>query len=147
MSEWADERGLVISAPKSTITLFTPDTHQSHTRPDVSLRNTPLPLERNPRILGVTLDPHFTFGPHVSSIIKRATPRANILRALTGTGWGQQKETLVHTYKQYARPVLEYACAAWAPVMSDTNVAKLQTIQNTALQMVLDSKEKNKESY
>ena len=55
VSHWADERGLLISAPKSSITVFTSHTHQSHSHPDVSLRDSPLPLVRNPRILGITL--------------------------------------------------------------------------------------------
>ena len=37
------------------------------------------------------------------------------------------------TYKQYARPILEYACPAWAPIVSESNITKLQSIQNTAL--------------
>ena len=37
------------------------------------------------------------------------------------------------TYKHLTRPVLEYACPAWAPIASDTNIRKLQTVQNAAL--------------
>ena len=58
---WADERGLTISAPKSTITLFTPQTQQSSTHPHVTLNGSQLPLEKKPRILGVTFDTHFNF--------------------------------------------------------------------------------------
>ena len=86
----ADERNLSISTPKSTISLFTPDTHQSHSHPVVSLNNTPLPLERQPRIIGSLLT-HTTFTPHISSIVHRTTSRLNIMRALAGTTWGQSK--------------------------------------------------------
>ena len=33
------------------------------------------------------------------------------------------------------RPVLEYACPAWAPIVSQTNLSKLQSIQNAALRV------------
>ena len=131
--EWARERGLTISAPKSSVTLFTSHTHQSHTHPTVSLDNTILPLERNPRILGVTFDPHFTFTPHINSIISRATPRLNILRALAGTTWGASKETLIITFKSLIQSLFTYASPVWFPNASPSAIAKLQIVQNSAL--------------
>ena len=41
---WAGERGLTISAPKSTITLFTPQFTQSNIHPQVTQNNFILPL-------------------------------------------------------------------------------------------------------
>ena len=135
VSGWAEERGLAISYPKSTITLFTSDNHQSHTHPHVTLRDSPLPLDRNPRILGVTFDPHLTFTQHISSLISRITPRLNIMRALAGTSWGQQKETLIITYKSLIRSLFTYAVPIWYPNTSPTNINKLQTLQNSALRI------------
>ena len=43
------ENSLLISAPKSTVTPFTPDTHQFQTHPDNTLKDTHLPLERSPK--------------------------------------------------------------------------------------------------
>ena len=80
IEEWADEPGLVISAPKLTIALFTLQFAQSYTPILKSLNNSILPLEKTPGILGVTFNPHFKFN---------SLPRINILKALTGTNWGQ----------------------------------------------------------
>ena len=135
VSAWAEERGLAISAPKSTVTLFTSDFRQSHDHPHVTLANSPLPLERNPRILGVTFDPHFTFSPHVASIVSRATPRLNLLKALAGSTWGQQMETIVLTYKSLIRSLFTYACPIWFPNSSRSSIQKLQSIQNHALRI------------
>ena len=55
------------------------------------------------------------------------------MKSLTGTSWGKQKETLVATYKAITRPILEYASTVWSPLVSDSNLQKLQTVQNTAL--------------
>ena len=134
--QWADERDLSISAPKSTVTLFTSDTHQSHSHPAVLLRNTPLPLERKPRILGVTFDTHFTFTPHINTIIQRTTPRLNIMRALAGTTWGQSKETLLITFKSLIKSIFTYACPIWFPITRDSSsINKLQVVQNAALRI------------
>ena len=117
------------------MTLFTSDFRQSHDHPNVTLANSPLPLERNPRILGVTFDPHLTFSPLIASIVSRATPRLNILKALAGSTWGQQKETIVLTYNSLIRSLFTYACPIWFPNSSRSSVQRLQTIQNHALRI------------
>ena len=58
------------------------------------------------------------------------------LRTLTGTDFGQQKESLTLIYKQYILSVLEYASKAWAPNLAITHHNTLQTIQNKALRIV-----------
>ena len=64
---------LYISAPKSTITLFTPQFALSDTHPQVTLNNSLLPLER-------------------TLCIQREY-------AELGTSWDQQKDTILITYK------------------------------------------------
>ena len=95
VSAWADERELQVSAQKSTVTLFTPQTQQGGFHPQVSLNGTVLPLEQNPKILGVTFDPHFHFHKHVEALADKAKQRLSILKAFTGTNWGQKKETII----------------------------------------------------
>ena len=92
VSQWAEEHGLALSAPKSTVTLFTSEKRQSNATPQIILNNSTLPLERHPRILRITLDPYFTFGPPINNLVSRITPRLNILIALAGTNWGEQKK-------------------------------------------------------
>ena len=55
------KNSLLISAPKSTVTLFTPDKHQFQTHPDITLEDTQLRLERSPKTLGVIMDPSLSF--------------------------------------------------------------------------------------
>ena len=89
---------LLFFSPKSTITLFTPQFSKSNTHPQVTLNNSILPLEWTPCPLGVSFDSHFKFNAHVKSLVTRALPVINILKASTGTNWGQQKETILITY-------------------------------------------------
>ena len=78
MVEWVGENGMLISAPKSTVTLFTPWTEQVNTQLNVSIGKAPLPTEKNPHLLGVTLNPMFTFSQHSTIIAKKASSRLNI---------------------------------------------------------------------
>ena len=57
VSIYLKDNSLLISAPKSTVTLFTPDKHQFQMHPDITLEDTQLPLECSPKILGVIMDP------------------------------------------------------------------------------------------
>jgi hypothetical protein len=57
------------------------------------------------------------------------------LKALTGTTWGQQKETLVMTYKAIARIVGEYAVPLWGKTTKPSSWKKISTAENEALQI------------
>ena len=59
----------------------------------------------------------------------------NILKALADTSWGQQKETLLMTYKAVGRSIINYAAPVWSPNLHDTNHRKIQYTQNEALRI------------
>ena len=73
------------------------------------------------------------FNQHIRNTETKAKGALKLVKAISGTTWGQQKETITNTYKQYIRPIIEYACPTWSPVVSTTNMEKLQKVQNAAL--------------
>ena len=133
--EWAGRKELSIAPHKSSVTLFTPDTHQSHLHPKVKIGDEVIPLNRTPKILGVTWDTHLTFAAHARDIIARSASSLRINKALAGTNWGFDKETLVQTYKAITRPVLNYGAPIWIPLAAPSTLAKLEVIQNAALRI------------
>ena len=126
---------MLISAPKSSVTLLTPDTHQAKVHPSIFIENSHLPLVKYPRILGVYLDPSLSFNKHSQYVAERVSGRNNILKALAGTSWGQQKETLLMTYKAVGRSIINHAAPVWGPNLHDTNYRKIQYTQNEALRI------------
>ena len=58
----------------------------------------------------------------------------NILKALAGTS-GEQKETLLMTYKAVVRSIINYAAPVWGPNLHDANYRKIQYTQNEALRI------------
>ena len=42
---------------------------------------------------------------------------------------------MIFTFETITRPILEYANTIWSPIISNTSINKLQTIQNTALRI------------
>ena len=95
-----------------------------------------IPTTKHLEIFGIIiLDLKLTFSQHANVIITKAKQMLNILKALTSTKWGKQKELIVSTFKAITCSILEYADTIWSFIISNTNIKKLQTIQNTALQI------------
>ena len=119
VSIYLKDNSLLISAPKSTVTLFTPDKHQFQMHPDIILEDTQLPLERSPKILGVIMDPSISFHKHCNYVSDRIDKRNNMLKALAGSSWGQDKETLLMTYNALGKSIANYAAPVWSTNASD----------------------------
>ena len=92
------DNALLISAPKSTVTLFSPDPHQAKTHPRILIEDSQLPLAQCQKILGVYLDTSLSFNKHIGYVAERVSSRNNILKALAGTSWGQQETLLMTDY-------------------------------------------------
>ena len=135
LNEYLQANNLHLSVPKCSTTLFTSDNHQSSYHPKIFINNSQLPLNKMPKLLGVSFDTHFTFRHHVNNINSKAKSRLNILKALTGKSWGQEKETILLTYQTIIRPLLNYAVPIWTPPLANTHTQKLQIIQNSALRI------------
>ena len=121
------ENSFLISAPKSTVTFITPDTHQFQTHPDITLDDTQLPIERSPKILEVIMDPSLSFHKHCNYATDSIDKRNNMLKALAGSSWGQEKETLLLTYNTLGKSIASYAAPVWSTNASDSSNDKIQT--------------------
>ena len=133
VSIYLKDNSLLISAPKSTVTLFTPDKHQFQKHSDITLEDTQLSLERSPKILGVIMDPSISFHKHCNYVSDRIVKRNSMLKVLAGSSWGQDKETLLMTYNALRKFIASYAAPVWSTNASDSSFKKIQTAQNAAL--------------
>ena len=124
---WTKQNNLLLNPDKTTCTLFTPDPAEYTSNLDLTINNKALPMAKG---LGLTLDPKLTYSTHIHNISVQAHKPLQIIKALTATGWGKQKETLMATYKAVMRPALEYASSVWSPIASSTSINKLQVMQN-----------------
>ena len=82
ITAYLKDNSLLISAPKSSVTLLTPDTHQAQIHPRIFIENSHLTLVKCPRILGVYLDPSLSFNKHIQYVEERVLARNNILKGL-----------------------------------------------------------------
>ena len=136
LSEQALEHGLSLSASKSSVTLFTPWNREFGRLPPVVVDGVAIPQQNNPKLLGVTFDPTFTFGTHAATIARKASSRLNVLRALSDTSFGHDKECLTATFKSLVRPLLDFAAPIVYPHYSASSIHRLQLIQNKSLRLI-----------
>jgi hypothetical protein len=134
--KWAIQKKLTIAPAKSQVTLFTPRNKQFGERLQISIEGVHVPLNLNPKILGLTFDPMLTFRNHLLDIAAKASQCLNILCAVCGFNWGHNKETLLLTYRALMELVMSYDCAVWFPNSKPTNIQKLQFTQNAAMRLI-----------
>ena len=133
IADWARRKRLTLAPDKSTVTLFTADSHQYNYHPRIYLNGSLIPLERNPKILGVTWDPLLTFGPHARAVAGKVRSRLNILKALAGTDWGHSQEDLALTFRSLAMSLINYAAPIYSPNLKPSNINLIQRAQNQCL--------------
>ena len=121
ISRFLRVNSLLIAAPKSSVTLFMPDPAEANTHQKLKIADSEVPLVCNPKILGVNLDTFYSFKTHCVQVVNQASQGNNVLKALTGTNWGQQNETLLMAYKYIAN----CATLVWGTNASESNMDKI----------------------
>jgi hypothetical protein len=103
---WAVAKKLTIAPHKSTITLFTLDPHQSNVHPQVFYKGEHILLDKTPKWLGINVDSRINSSYHATDLDARLSRQIQIIRALSGTSFGQSKEVLLMTYKMLLCPLM-----------------------------------------
>ena len=135
-SDWSDRKNLVLAPAKSQITLFTPDAKQFNAHPKVYIDGQLIPLNKNPKWLGVWWDTQFTGNVNCSEYKKKGNQRLHIMRAVGNNLWGYDKKTLALTYNTLIKPSFSHCAPVWAPNAKSTNIKGLQTVQNRGLRII-----------
>ena len=81
------------------------------------------------------MDNSLSFNKHSSHVADMVSGRNNILKALASTSWGQQKETLLMTYKAVGRSIVNYAAPVWSTNLRNTNYRNIQYTKYEALRI------------
>ena len=132
LSRFLWENSLLISAPKLSVPLLTPDPAQANTRLKIKIADSELPLVRSPQDTRT----FFSFNNHCVKVSIRVRKRNNVLKALAGTDWGQKKETLLMTYKALGRSIANYDAPVCSTNASESNIGKIQRAQNEAIRII-----------
>ena len=137
LHSWFCHNGLVLNSDKSDAIIFGTRQRLRNFQPpaNINIANSIVPLSDKLTTLGVTLDTHLTFSPHISTVCKSAFYHIRAFRqiraALTDDMAKAVGTSLVQSRLDYANSVL-YGVAA-------SHLNKLQHVQNTLARVVLRS--------
>ena len=112
VNAWSIEWQLPINACKCNVPHLKPDLSLPKAQYTINgLRVVPLSRVRD---LGINIDDRLSFGSHIDDIITKAYQRIAVLFR----GFCTKTRTfLMHAYKTYVRPVLEYCTQIWSPYL------------------------------
>ena len=91
--------------------------------------------DSNPKLLGIIFDESLTFNKQIESIRDKCLGRLNLIKVLSHREWKLSKETLLMLYKTLIRSIIDYSSFI-VNVISDTNLKRLQVIQNKAVRCI-----------
>jgi hypothetical protein len=86
ISDWAKRKHLKISPEKSQVTFFMPDRKESYVHSQIFFEGSLIPLQHNPRNLGLILDPHGMYNENAIHQLSRIPARAKVIKSITGSG-------------------------------------------------------------
>jgi hypothetical protein len=127
----ATELELSINGSKCAILIF----GKQKTKETIEIDNATAKIAENYRYLGITIDRHLHFGPHVKELHTALQRRLNIMKYISSVKWGGQPKVLNILYKNFIRSKMDYVATTYgnAPTM---RLRKLDTLQNTCLSFV-----------
>ena len=132
--EWLKVNRLTLNVKKTKYMVFGSRTKLVH-KPDLNITINGKNLERVEvmKYLGVFLDEHLTFSTHIAEICQKSSKKLGILRKSREL---LDQSTSLLLYKSLVVPYIDY-CNTVYMVANETDLKKLQLIQNTACRTVL----------
>ncbi|KFM60065.1 putative RNA-directed DNA polymerase from transposon X-element, partial [Stegodyphus mimosarum] len=96
------------------------------------MNNIPIPWTKQARYLGVILDSHLTWKPHIKHVLTKFRARKLTLAPLIARDSALSLDNKILLYKAMLRPIMTYASPVWGYVCH-THLNKLQVQQNAFL--------------
>lgn len=130
--QWANKWGFRISTAKSNFMIF----GYKRKIPELSISMYGCPLERVKefKFLGLWMDERLTWNHHISKVISKCEKVINILRSLSGSDWGAERDTLFMIYQAMIRSNFDYGCVIFGAA-AKTTLSKLDRVQAKALRV------------
>lgn len=133
LEKWSLKTGFTFSISKTTAIIFT----RKHKIPKMSLRlhNNPIAFQTSAKFLGLQFDRKLLWKEHITNLKNECSKRMRILKYLSHTSWGADKETMLTLYRSFIRSKLDYGSFIYGTA-SQSILNTLNTVQNTCLRLI-----------
>jgi hypothetical protein len=134
---WMSKWRLKLSVSKTQFTLFNRGSRHLKEKISLKYRNQVVKSERNPKFLGVYLDPGMTLNAYVNETKNRAIRRLNLLKTISGKNWGASPQLKLTAYKVLIRSILDYLPFGNL-LLCNTSLLTIERIQRKAIKIALN---------
>ena len=132
---WATENGFKFSKSKTQCVHFC-NSRKLHDDPHLTLNNTPIPVVKEAKFLGVIFDSKLSFIPHIKYLKAKCLKALNILKYLSNTNWGGDKQVLLRLYRSLIRSKLDYGSIVYGSARK-SYLQMLDTVHHQGLRLAL----------
>ena len=133
LSKWTENNKMAINEEKSNYMIFSRNREMFSSR--LTINNSKLDQVKIAKLLGVWISEDSSWARNCQEICKKAFPRINILSKLKYAG--MNRSDLLNMYIMHVRSVTEYCSTAFHFSLTSEEDKKLETIQKTALKVIL----------
>ena len=133
ISNWADNHGFRFSQSKTVAVRFTRCTRKE-TIPNLKLKDSLIPYEKEVKFLGMILDCKLTWGSHIESLKIKVKKSLNILKVVSGLSWGADKKSLLRLYDSLCQSKIEYGCQLYSSACA-SKLKELDVVHNAGLRI------------
>ena len=133
VSKWADDNGFRFSTSKTVAVRFSRSTRQE-TIPNLKLKDSLIPYEKEVKFLGMIFDSKLTWSSHIDSLKIKVKKSLNILKVVSGFSWGADKRSLLRLYDSLCQSKLEYGCQIYSSACK-SKLKELDVVHHTGLRI------------
>lgn len=137
ITKWCHSWKISLNVDKTQAVPFTNKTMASCNKTKIKINNIEIPWSEDSKYLGVILDRKLTFKKHTLNTRNKFRAARALLYPLISRRSELSPNNKLLIYKSYLRPLLTYACPAWAQA-AKSHILILERCQNSTIRQLLD---------
>lgn len=129
---WSEESGFKFSRSKSEAITF----GRGYKKKDISLRLDDKDIKQvnHIKLLGLYIDEKLTWKVHIKKLVSECQKRINLLKVISSTQWGADKQSLLLAYRALIRSKIDYKASLYDTAAA-YRLKELDSIHNLALRL------------
>ena len=137
INQWTEDQKMIINEKKTKTMIFNfTDNYKFTTR--LQLKGKTIDVINSTRLLGTMMTDDLKWDLNVSTIVKKANARMELLRKVAS--FGTPAEDLKTIYILFIRSLLEQSATVWHSSLTQENIDDLERVQRSALKIILQEK-------
>lgn len=133
VAQWAKTEGFKFSVKKTNMMQFF-ESSKPTICPTLKMEENQIPIVKSAKFLGLHWDQQLKWNVHIRQLKSRCLRDLNLLKTITSTSWGADKEISMRLYRAVIRPKLDYGCVVYGSA-STALLKELEVIANEAMRI------------